>query len=214
MSKLIMVKDVGTAVRIYYSCPELGTKEIMELFSCSHATAAKLKAPARELQNERGILTFEVKAHENKEDHRHLSRCCSCSHYAHRLSRQRGLSRAARLQIHPGIHNRRNRDPSRLDRRRLQTLPLHSFRIPPGTIRDTVQYHLRGRRSPRMLEDRQRERLPNLSRGERSDYHKINQILISGALRARRPSPSAEHRRPFPSFVDHRFLHLFCITLL
>ena len=33
-------------------------KEIMELFSCSHATAAKLKAPARELQNERGILTF------------------------------------------------------------------------------------------------------------------------------------------------------------
>ena len=58
MSKLIMVKDVGTAVRIYYSCPELGTKEIMELFSCSHATAAKLKAPARELQNERGILTF------------------------------------------------------------------------------------------------------------------------------------------------------------
>ena len=105
----------------------------------------------------------------------------------------------------PGIHDRRNRDPSHLDRRRLQTLPLHSFRIPPGTIRDTVQYHLRGRRSPRMLEDRQRERLPNFSRGERS----INQILISGALRARRPSPSAEHRRPFPSFVDHRFFASF-----
>ena len=58
MSKPIMIKDVGTAVRIYYSCPELGTKEIMELFSCSHATAIRLKAPVRELQKDRGILTF------------------------------------------------------------------------------------------------------------------------------------------------------------
>ena len=33
MAKTIMIKDVETAVRIYYSCPELGTKEIMELFA-------------------------------------------------------------------------------------------------------------------------------------------------------------------------------------
>lgn len=58
MPKPIMIKDVGTAVRIFYSCPELGTKDIMELFSCSAATANKLKAPVRQLQLERGILTF------------------------------------------------------------------------------------------------------------------------------------------------------------
>ena len=58
MPKPIMIKDVGTAVRIYYSCPELGTKDIMELFSCSCTTANRLKEPVRKLQKERGILTF------------------------------------------------------------------------------------------------------------------------------------------------------------
>ena len=58
MPKPIMIKDVETAVRIYYKCPELGTKDIMELFSCSSTTAVRLKAPVRELQQERGILTF------------------------------------------------------------------------------------------------------------------------------------------------------------
>ncbi len=58
MAKTIMIKDVETAVRIYYSCPELGTKEIMELFSCSRATAIRLKTPVRDLQKDRGILTF------------------------------------------------------------------------------------------------------------------------------------------------------------
>ena len=58
MAKTIMIKDVETALRIYYSCPELGTKEIMELFSCSHATAIRLKTPVRDLQKDRGILTF------------------------------------------------------------------------------------------------------------------------------------------------------------
>lgn len=58
MPKPITIKDVETAVRIYYSCPELGTKDIMELFSCSATTAVRLKNPVRELQQERGILTF------------------------------------------------------------------------------------------------------------------------------------------------------------
>ena len=56
-----MIKDVETAVRIYYSCPELGTKEIMELFSCSHATAIRLKAPVRELQKEVDLLSKELR---------------------------------------------------------------------------------------------------------------------------------------------------------
>ena len=60
MAKTIMIRDAATAVRIYYSYPELGTQEIMELFSCSHSKAVKLKAPVRELQKERGILTFSV----------------------------------------------------------------------------------------------------------------------------------------------------------
>lgn len=58
MPKPIMIKDVGTAVRIFYSCPELGTKDIMELFSCSPSTANRLKEPVRKLQKERDILTF------------------------------------------------------------------------------------------------------------------------------------------------------------
>lgn len=58
MSKRIAIKDIETAVRIYYLHPELGTSEIKELFNCSSSTATRLKNQVKIVQRERGILTF------------------------------------------------------------------------------------------------------------------------------------------------------------
>ena len=57
-----MIHDTKTAVMTYYKCPEIGTQDIMALFMCSRATAQKLKAKAKEHQNEKGILTFSSRA--------------------------------------------------------------------------------------------------------------------------------------------------------
>ena len=54
----LMIKDNKTAVELFYTYPELGTEQIIELFGCSKSTATRLKEMARKLQDERGILTF------------------------------------------------------------------------------------------------------------------------------------------------------------
>ena len=53
------VKDLGTAVRIYYSYPEMSNKEIKELFgrNFSGATLARYKSMIRQRQRELGIKT-------------------------------------------------------------------------------------------------------------------------------------------------------------
>ena len=58
MSRRIQVKDIQTAVDIFYTYPELGTAQICQLFDCSRNTAARLKAAAKVKQKEKGIITY------------------------------------------------------------------------------------------------------------------------------------------------------------
>ena len=53
------VKDLGTAVRIYYSYPEMSNKEIKELFgrNFSDSTLASYKSMIRQRQRELGVKT-------------------------------------------------------------------------------------------------------------------------------------------------------------
>ena len=53
----IHTPEVATAVRIYHTYPEIGTKEIEELFGGSCNTIAKLKKRAREEMQKNGIIT-------------------------------------------------------------------------------------------------------------------------------------------------------------
>ena len=53
------VKDLGAAVRIYYSYPEIGNSEIKELFgrNFSDSTLARYKSMIRQRQRELGVKT-------------------------------------------------------------------------------------------------------------------------------------------------------------
>lgn len=57
MSRL-KIKSIETAVKTFYSVPELGTIDIMELFGCSRSAAQKLKRNVQNQQQEQGVLTF------------------------------------------------------------------------------------------------------------------------------------------------------------
>ena len=61
MSRL-KVKDMGTAVEVFYGSPELGTQEIMKLFGCSRSAAQKLKRIVQNEQEKQEILTFSKNA--------------------------------------------------------------------------------------------------------------------------------------------------------
>lgn len=54
----IKITSIETAVQIYYTFPELGTDEVIQLFGCSKATATRLKKRARDRQIREGIITF------------------------------------------------------------------------------------------------------------------------------------------------------------
>ena len=54
----LKIKNIETAVKIYYTAPELQNSDIMELFSCSKSAALSLKKKAKQRQEEKGILTF------------------------------------------------------------------------------------------------------------------------------------------------------------
>ena len=57
MSRL-KIKDIGTAVKIYYESPELDNQNIMDLFGCSRSAALNLKKIAVKEQEQNGIKTF------------------------------------------------------------------------------------------------------------------------------------------------------------
>lgn len=58
MARRTQIKDIETAVKIFYTYPELGTKQVQELYDCGRNKATELKAIARKLQDEKGILTY------------------------------------------------------------------------------------------------------------------------------------------------------------
>ena len=58
MAKTASIKDLKTCLRIYYTYPEIGNLEIMELFGISRATATLLKKPVRKVQIENGIMVL------------------------------------------------------------------------------------------------------------------------------------------------------------
>lgn len=59
MAKDICISNIDTALRIYYEKPEIGCREIRELFNItSSATVSKLKDMARDEMLESNIKTF------------------------------------------------------------------------------------------------------------------------------------------------------------
>lgn len=50
--------DIETAVRIYYSMVEIGTKEIKELFSVGSTCATTMKNKVREEMAKRGVRNY------------------------------------------------------------------------------------------------------------------------------------------------------------
>lgn len=58
MKSRIKITSIETAVKIYYTYPELGTDEVIQLFGCSKATATRMKKRARERQIREGVITF------------------------------------------------------------------------------------------------------------------------------------------------------------
>ena len=56
------LKDIPTAIRIYYKKHELTTSDIIELFGCCAPTAKKMKDMARELMGERDVPNWNALA--------------------------------------------------------------------------------------------------------------------------------------------------------
>lgn len=53
------IKDIDTAIRIYYACPEMGNSQIRELFGiAANSTIARYKKPVLEKQAEEGVKTM------------------------------------------------------------------------------------------------------------------------------------------------------------
>lgn len=50
--------DIKTAVKIYYTKPEIGTKEIMELFSVKGTKALQMKNEVRKVKAEKGVKVW------------------------------------------------------------------------------------------------------------------------------------------------------------
>ena len=58
MPARLKIKDIQTAVDIYYKHSELGTSEITQLFDCSKSTATRLKNMVKAVQKEEGVMTL------------------------------------------------------------------------------------------------------------------------------------------------------------
>ncbi len=50
--------DIKTAVQIYYTKPEIGTNEIMELFSVKGTKALQMKNEVRKVMAEKGVKVW------------------------------------------------------------------------------------------------------------------------------------------------------------
>ena len=56
-----VITNFDTALQIYYGCPEIGNKEIVELFgSLSTATISKLKKAVKAEMNSQSILSYRM----------------------------------------------------------------------------------------------------------------------------------------------------------
>lgn len=56
--KVKPITSIDTALRIYYTYPEIGNKEIRELFgNIGNSTMSKYKQPVLDMQAERGVYT-------------------------------------------------------------------------------------------------------------------------------------------------------------
>ena len=58
MKSRLKIKDIETAVSIYYTYPELGSAEVCRLFGCSTSSATRLKAKARDYQKQKDVITY------------------------------------------------------------------------------------------------------------------------------------------------------------
>ena len=59
--KVKPITSIDTALRIYYTYPEIGNKEIKELFGVSNTrTLARYKKDVRQAQAERDVLTSQM----------------------------------------------------------------------------------------------------------------------------------------------------------
>lgn len=54
-----LIKDLKTCLKIYYTCPELGSAEIKELFGVGNATATEMKKPVRRKQVEENVMVLD-----------------------------------------------------------------------------------------------------------------------------------------------------------
>ena len=54
-----LVKDLKICLKIYYTCPELGSDEIKELFGVSDGVASSMKKPVRKKQIEDGVMVLD-----------------------------------------------------------------------------------------------------------------------------------------------------------
>ncbi len=59
--KVKPITSIDTALRIYYTYPEIGSKEIKELFGVKdNNTVSRYKKAVQEVQTERGVLTSQM----------------------------------------------------------------------------------------------------------------------------------------------------------
>ena len=54
-----LIKDLKTCLKIYYTCPELGSAEIKELFGVGNAMATEMKKPVRRKQVEENVMVLD-----------------------------------------------------------------------------------------------------------------------------------------------------------
>lgn len=55
----VAIRDLRNCLRIYYTHPEIGNSEIMELFGVGRATATTLKKSVRKAQIENNIMVLD-----------------------------------------------------------------------------------------------------------------------------------------------------------
>ena len=55
----LAIKDLKDCLRIYYTYPEIGIKEIKELFGVGDTKACRLKEPVRKKQIEENIMVLD-----------------------------------------------------------------------------------------------------------------------------------------------------------
>ena len=60
MCKTVAIKDIDTALRIYYQYTEIGIPQIMQLFNVGRSSAGKYKKAALEQQVEDGVKTMNL----------------------------------------------------------------------------------------------------------------------------------------------------------